>query len=611
MMNFASAGGSGRAAGAVSPLRNWVLAGLGALAALAIQQLSYAGNFGEEWQRRLVGSLPAFIGVTALAFGLAWRPRRLALAIVIAVICGIIAGGVFLWNGLPDGGPSGGLWQLFCGGIAAAALLTLFQAAQDRSLAGAAPARPAGVSPRSLREWSREAIHYEDVHGHLWTNTLLIGACCLFMLLTFGIAHLLASMFMLVKLDFLRDALREEAVVALLLGAAFGGALGLLQDRGGIISALQRVVMLVLRILAPVLAVGIGVFLAALPVTGLAPLWETGGTTPIMLMGAILALLLANAVVGDQPEEESRSVVLGASAAALGVFLLPLVGIAVYSSGLRIHQHGLSPERLWALAFLVVGSITAIGYLVAILGARGWFERLRRTNLTLVYLVAGIALLLSTPIFGFDRIATQHQLSRLARGQVAPENFDYRALWFDFGPAGRAAIRRLAAGSSDTTVRRLAGEASKLTDRWSEPASVLAARAGDSLDRRLTVLPDGAALSLSLRRRLVEYDACGATGECVVHYAPNDGVAVVLAMPQSDCRDCAPSVRLLTEEKGIWSESAQYLAEGDAARTMAEQVRNGQIEVRPVTRRQIFVGEKPIGSAFSFADDTTSQVDAP
>src|SRR5690606_15283038 len=120
--------------------------------------------------------------------------------------------------------------------------------------------------------------HYADVHGHLWTNALLLAASMLFMGLSFAIAHLLAEMFWLVKLDFLREALRREEFVALLSGAAFGAALGLLRDRGPVIAALRRVAMLVLRVLAPVLALGIGVFLAALPVTGLAPLWETGGT---------------------------------------------------------------------------------------------------------------------------------------------------------------------------------------------------------------------------------------------------------------------------------------------------------------------------------------------
>jgi len=295
------------------PLRAWVFVLLGGIIALAIQQLADLPEQGWEWGRRLVSATILFLGVGGIAFGLAWERGRLLAAIVIALLCGLIASGSFIWNGVPnDGfGPDG--WHLICGVLASAFLLTLFQAGQDR-----AAGRPAQRSLAGLRAWRREAIHYPDVHGHLWTNALLLGLSGLFMLLALGIAHLLAEMFWLVKLDFLRVALRKDWFMALLLGAAFGAALGLLRDRGAIISALQRVAMLVLRVLAPVVAAAILVFLAALPFTGLAPLWSTGGTTPIMLAGALLALFLANAVVGDRTEDESRSTVLGASAAALG-----------------------------------------------------------------------------------------------------------------------------------------------------------------------------------------------------------------------------------------------------------------------------------------------------
>ncbi|MCW2394921.1 DUF4153 domain-containing protein [Sphingobium sp. B8D3C] len=595
----------------VWPLRTWVLCVLGALVGLAIDRFSDPAPIEPEFLRRVIAALPMFLSTAALAFGLGWRRRRPVAALVVALICGLLGGGVFLWNGVPGHGSSVDLWHLVCGAIAAAALLVLFQAAQDRSLAGGAPSAPAGVLPRAVRAWSRQAIHYEDVHGHLWTNALLIGASALFMLLSFGIAHLLAQMFMLVKLPFLRDALRESAVVAMLCGAAFGAALGLLQDRGAIIAALQRVAMLVLRVLAPVVALAIGIFLAALPVTGLAPLWATGGTTPIMLAGAVLALFLANAVVGDTALEETRSVLLGASAAALGLFLLPMVGIAVFSSGLRVHQHGLTPERLWALAFLIVASITAIAYAVAILGARGWFARLRRTNRMLVFVIAGIALLLSTPIFGFERIATAHQLQRLAGGQVAPDKFDYRALWFDFGPEGRAAIRRLASGSADATIRRHAAETMKLTDRWAVPPMVVAARSGELLDERLTILPIPVEMPPALRKRLVQYDACEETGPCLLHYVPGEDLAIVVKLPAPECGDCAPTVRLIRQENGEWSNDSRYLAQGDAARRLVAQIRAGAVDLRPVMARQLYIGGEPVGEPLSTAANGAETAEAP
>jgi len=420
------------------------------------------------------------------------------------------------------------------------------------------------------------------------------------MLFALGIAYLLAEMFWLVKLDFLRVALRQDWFTALLLGAAFGAGLGLLRDRGAIISALQRVAMLVLRVLAPVVAAAILVFLAALPFTGLAPLWSTGGTTPIMLAGALLALFLANAVVGDDARDESRSTILGISAAALGLLLLPMMGIAAFSSALRIQQYGLSPDRLWALTFIAVAGLTAIAYAVAIIGRRGWFTRLRCANLRLAFVLAGIALLLSTPLLGFERLATAHQLSRLANGRISAEAFDYKALWFDYGPPGRAAIRRLAATSSNPVVRSYAVKTSKLETRWAEAPNAAARDGGAPLMSRLTILPAPVPLDDALRRRLLAYDACGMGREaCLLRYVPGQDYALVVRSPGENCSGCNETISLLKRDGHGWATEAAYLASGNEAKAMAPAIRAGRIEMRPVQRRQLFIDGMPIGDAIA------------
>jgi hypothetical protein len=587
------------------PLRTWVLAILAALFALAIQQLGALQDDGSEWGPRLVAAAIVFLGSSGLAFGLAWRRGRLTGAIAIALICGLIGGGVLLWNGTPEGlfkGSDG--WHLFCGLIASGFLLTLFQAAQ--SWGAGLPVR---WSPSGLNDWRREAIHYADVHDQLWTNVLTVGLSVAFAGLALGLAHLLAEMFWLVKLGFLRELLRKDWFNALLLGAAFGGAIGMLRDRGAIISLLQRVAMIVLRVLAPVLAVGVLIFLVALPFTGLAPLWDTGGTTPIMLVGAMLALFLANAVVSDTPKDESRSIVLSSSAAALGLFLVPMVGIAAFSSGLRIQQYGLSPDRLWALIFIVVASITAIAYAVAILGTRGWFARLRRTNLHLVYVLCGITLLLSTPLVSIERIATAHQLARLAGGQVSAEAFDYRGLWFDFGPPGRAAIERLAAHSSDARIKSYAAAVRKLESRWDDPPNAGAAETGVALEKRLAMLPAPFPLDKAMRARLTRYDACNTyTGvPCIVRYVPGQDYMLVHTGPSPKCDRCKGQISLITRDaKGGWSDDSLYVGRDDEIDAQVAAIREGRVEMRPVQQRQLFLDDKAVGNPMALAPEAVS-----
>ncbi len=235
-----------------------------------------------------------------------------------------------------------------------------------------------------------------------------------------------------------------------LAGAAFGGALGLFRERDRIVRLLQRVVTAVLAVLAPVLGAGLLLFLLALPFTGLGALWQaTRETTPILLSCAIGALILANAVIGNGEDEEAANPVLRWGAMALGLAILPLAVIAAIATGLRIGQYGFTPDRLWALVFVVLATAYGVAYLVSLVRGRwGWAARIRPANLHMAFIVAGMALILATPIPSFNAISTRDQVARLESGAVAPERFDWAALAFDFGDPGKTALKRLAASKN-------------------------------------------------------------------------------------------------------------------------------------------------------------------
>src|SRR3546814_16845593 len=93
----------------------------------------------------------------------------------------------------------------------------------------------------------------------------------------------------------------------MLAGAAFGGSVGLLRERDRLVSTLQRLVMIVLAVLAPVLAAALLLFLLSLLGTGLQKLWDAGFSTAGRMLGvAAFAVLLANAVIGNGRSEERR-----------------------------------------------------------------------------------------------------------------------------------------------------------------------------------------------------------------------------------------------------------------------------------------------------------------
>ncbi len=366
----------------------------------------------------------------------------------------------------------------------------------------------------------------------------------------------------------------------------------------------------VLAVLAPVLGAGLLLFLIALPFTGLSALWDaTKSTTPILLACAIGAFILINAVLGDG-EEEERGRPLHWGAMGLGLAVLPLAVIAAIATGLRIGQYGFTPDRLWALTFVIVAAAYGVAYLVTLLRWRqGWAPHLRPANLRLAFALCVLALLLATPIVSFNAISTRDQVARLESGRTRPDRFDWRALAFDFGAPGRRALERLKL-AADPATARLAREAAAKTNRWEVADIAGAARARDTLDRRLRILPVRVTLPPELLAKLTDYDACGRGSDdrCTLLYRPGATETVVV---KEGCLDrlttndrmafAACDVSRLVLADGKWVTASDIAVPDRDAATRAAigaGLRSGVIEVRPVTRRQVFIGGKPVGSPF-------------
>lgn len=575
-----------RQAGEGWPLRIAVLTAVGVVAGISIRALlDGTADLGDPGSAAHVARHAAatFVGIAALVFAHMWSRTNVVRALVVAGVGGLVVGLVHLWNGTPDGGWSDGdQWRLVAGLLSLFLFVPLAQAA-ERADGGRWPLR-----------W-----FYDDVHDHGWTNVLTFVGSLLFAGLFYLMLMLLAEMFGLIGIDAPRHALDNGYVGAAIWGGAIGASTALLRDRRGVLSSLQSVVMAVMRVAAPVVALGLALFVAALAFTGLEPLWDaTRSTTPLVLSAAILALLLVNAVLGSGRGDEARARALRWSAIVLGLGLVPLAAIAAWSTGLRVGQYGWTPERLWAAVFVAMGLVTATAYAMAITGGRScWAERLRRVNLGLALTVCAVAVILSTPLIAFDAIATRSQIARLEGGKVSPEAFDYRGLWFQFGPAGRAAIRRLATSASDAEVRRYAAAVQSLDSPWAEAPNEKAANSGAALDERLTVLPRKVALPVALREQLLVPDACALTDPCTLHYRAGDRYALtVRELP--DCPACEPVIGLLREmPDGTWRTPADISTGAPVAGGQrAAAVRAGRVSSRDVTMRQVLIDGQPFGS---------------
>jgi hypothetical protein len=565
------------------PLRPWIMAAICAAAGLAFHLLidHHYDDALADWR----SALATAVAVAAVVFVLGVELRRwhwaLGFALGWGAILGLIAWQTAAYN--IQGNPVE--WPFWSGMLAVLVATPLFQTRRD-------------VAP-DWRFWKLWQMPYARLHSHAWTDAVIGAASLAFVGITFLLVVLIGQMFKLIGINLIFDLLNDEWFGWMLAGAAFGGAVGLLRERDRLVSTLQRLVMIVLAVLAPVLAVALVLFLLSLIGTGLQKLWDSGFSTAAVMMGAAaFAVLLANAVIGNGSDDRATNPVLRWAAPVLVVAVLPLAGIAFYSMHLRVIQYGWTPERIWG----VIAAMIALAYGIAGVwavakGRRDFDDWLRPLQQKLAIGLALLALFLALPILDFGAISTRDQLARLKSGATPVEKFDWAALAFDFGPEGRAALTDMAK-SVDKTKAGLAQWALKSRDRWTldrdsdEMTPRDAAFGARRIEEKVRVFPATRALPAELYALLDQRSLCR-TAPCIVQWVGDSRVAVVSNSGMLSHFAIDPATKTWNDYYGGSDPVEQKRRE-----LSVDDVEKGAVEVRTVTRRQIFVNGKPVGGDF-------------
>lgn len=547
--------------------RPWALALLLGLAAALVH---FASDGGEQVPWRMAITAALVFGSLACAVTLSperWKSSTLFAGGVALVMAGIA------WRATSAGDryADEGFW-VAAGLLAVTLSVPLFQAGFHRH---------------------RWATSYKATHFHVWTDAITAAGALAFVGLSWALIAILAELFNAIRIELLKDLIEEELFGWVYSGVTFGAALGVLRNQLKIIGTLQNVVLLVLSILAVPLAVALVLFLLAVTLSGLDVLWEaTRSATPLLLAIAVGCFVLANSVVRDDDEDASHSRVLRVAGFVLALGILPLSVMAALSMGTRIAQHGLSPERLWAIVSIAVAVAYGVAYFVsAIRGWKtllegGWRTHLRQSNLHLAVLTCGVALVLAMPIFNFGSISANNQTARLDSGAVSVEDFDYAALRWDFGDAGREALAELAGrGGEVGNEAQLALDQTSPPNRWREGAPASQRQAN------LRVKSDDPVWEKRIRAHFAELD----------WHCNNPCFAVDLGFNMDGQR----SIKLI-EQAGIsdWllerknPEEVYEPSFFDPPRTAGPLREDSTVEVREWTGRQIYVDGEPMGDPF-------------
>ena len=260
-----------------------------------------------------------------------------------------------------------------------------------------------------------------------------------------------------------------------------------------LIRGARTVALVLLSWLLPLLAAILLAFLAILPFTSLAPLWQTHVASALLLGTAGGLIFLINAAYGDG-EAWSGSRIKRAAAVAGSLELVPLLGLAAWALMLRVGQYGWTVNRILAAAALLVLAWHAAGYAAASLSRRArWHEA---TNFTGAYLALLVILLLLSPVADPARMMVASQVARLRSGTVTPDAFDFAALHEDGARWGATALDGLKA-DPPTATAAAAQNARKPAASYPDPEDKRVLTP-EELAGRVTVLPPGRTLPASL-----------------------------------------------------------------------------------------------------------------
>jgi hypothetical protein len=250
------------------------------------------------------------------------------------------------------------------------------------------------------------------------------------------------------------------------------------------------------------------------PFAGLKFLFETKHAALLMLWFAALAVKFANCAYQDGESAQPYPAWLGRLSQFAWLAVLPVVAIAWWALYLRIAQHGLSEQRLWAGLVAAMAAIYVVGYALSWLRPERWMYFMARTNIAAALFLCLALIAFASPLAQVQRLAVDAHMNRVtaANGALEP---DWKYLRWDAGRFGREALQELAAGRGVPAGAAWAKQATVSlaeANRWGNGVQPLGESA---LAEKLKVRPPGRKLPGDFLAYFQSKDAAWQMHDCV------------------------------------------------------------------------------------------------
>jgi Domain of unknown function (DUF4153) len=295
---------------------------------------------------------------------------------------------------------------------------------------------------------------FETYFDEAWKRGVQLALAILFTLLFWGILWLGAALLGFIGFKWLGDLLKNEYFSWPVTGLAFGAAVHLGDVQTKLLANVRNLVLGVLSWLLPVITLIGAIFAGSLLASGLAPLWATKAATATLLGGCVGFVLLINAAYQQGDVERPVPAILKWCVRGAAILLLIFALLAAWSLSLRINQHGLSADRIFAGLGVIIAMAYGIGYTIAVFVLGRWMQAIEPFNIGLAIFKCALFIAVLTPIAAPDRLSVNDQVARLTSGKVKVADFDWWLLKDDTGTYGQKALAVLSKSSDATIVAK-------------------------------------------------------------------------------------------------------------------------------------------------------------
>src|SRR5262245_11441258 len=163
-----------------------------------------------------------------------------------------------------------------------------------------------------------------------WKLAVQLALAAGFVAVCLGVLWLGAELFLLLRIEVFADLIKRRWFWIPVTTLVLSYALHTMDVRAGMVRGTRTLALTLLAWLLPVMALITVGFLAALPFTGLQPLWDTRhGRARLRIAAGVWGCISNSAYQDGQPQEQAARVVRYAGTAD-AIELVPLVALSVY-----------------------------------------------------------------------------------------------------------------------------------------------------------------------------------------------------------------------------------------------------------------------------------------